>query len=342
MQEEDLSTTMLLYDEINRKGFEADTLLGGLSEFFRNLLVCKDPKIASLLETVESFRQKYQEAATHTSASYMLSALNLLNESEIQLKQARNKRLHVELTLIKLTYLRQAIDLNADSKKKAIDTVKPVRFRILQPIAIPAVKNSEDKNISVVNEPGNKETGAKLIIETPAHKTNIVTSASPINTASSNTAATTKSPGLGQLSKIRERVSQKLQIEVEQKTITEENLNIVWNQYIAQLKADQKNSTATNFEMMVIKMIDQELLCVVCTGDIQMGFFNYEKNSLLEFLKNQYAKKTLTIETEFIEIPKELNVAGSVLSIKDQYLRMAEQYPAIRELKERLGLELEY
>jgi DNA polymerase-3 subunit gamma/tau len=73
-----------------------------------------------------------------------------------------------------------------------------------------------------------------------------------------------------------------------------------------------------------------------------LGFFNQEKNSLLEFLKHQYGHKGLSIETEFIEIPKELNVAGPVLSIKDQYLRMAEQYPAIRELKDRLGLELEY
>jgi DNA polymerase-3 subunit gamma/tau len=217
-----------------------------------------------------------------------------------------------------------------------------VRFRTLRPIALPTVKKS-DINLSVVNEPTNREDGAKLIIETPIKKesTNIPTS-TKANPTDPKIPSTPNTSGIGQLSKIRERVSQKLQIEVEQKPITEENLQITWNQYIAQLKVDQKNSTATNFEMMTVKIISEDVLCVVCTGDIQMGFFNHEKNSLLEFLKNQYAKKTLTIETEFIEIPKELNVAGPVLSIKDQYLRMAEQYPAIRELKERLGLELEY
>ena len=343
MQEEDLSGVMLLYDEINRKGFEAETLLGGLSEFFRNLLVCKDPKIAVLLETVESFKERYKTYAENISASFMISALNLLNESEIQLKQARNKRLHVELALIKLTYLRQALDLSADGKKKAIDTVKPVRFRTLQPIALPITKSSENKDLSVVSEPENKATGARLIIETAAEKENVSPAASSKkNTVTPTESSTTKISGIGQLSKIRERVSQKLQIEIEQKTISEDNLKTAWNQYITQLKSDQKNSTATNFEMMKISIISQDVLSVLCTGDIQIGFFNQEKNSLLEFLKNLYGKKSLSIETEFIEIPKEVNVAGPVLSIKDQYLRMAELYPAIRELKDRLGLELEY
>ena len=50
---------MLLYDDINRKGFEGDLVLNGFAEFIRNLLVCKDEKVAGLLEVVESFREKY-------------------------------------------------------------------------------------------------------------------------------------------------------------------------------------------------------------------------------------------------------------------------------------------
>jgi len=99
-----------------------------MSEFFRNLLVCKDEKVANLLEVVESFKDKYITAAKKTSASWIISALNLLNESEINYKQARNKRLHVELALIKLTYLQQAIDLTSD-KKKVADKAKAVQCR---------------------------------------------------------------------------------------------------------------------------------------------------------------------------------------------------------------------
>ncbi|TXT34106.1 MAG: DNA polymerase III subunit gamma/tau, partial [Chitinophagaceae bacterium] len=76
MQEQDLAGAMLLYDAINRKGFEGDLVLNGFAEFIRNLLVCKDPKSASLLEVVEGMQDKYSAVAKKTSISYLVSALN--------------------------------------------------------------------------------------------------------------------------------------------------------------------------------------------------------------------------------------------------------------------------
>ena len=74
-------------------------------------LVCKDEKAAGLLEVVESFREKYVATAKKIDPAYLISALNVLNEAEINYKAARNKRLHVELVIIKLCYLQQAIEL---------------------------------------------------------------------------------------------------------------------------------------------------------------------------------------------------------------------------------------
>src|SRR5690606_30529311 len=108
MLSQDLSGALLLYDQINRKGFEGDLVINGFAEFIRNLLVCKDAKAAALLEVVESFRTKYQEKAGQVSASFLISALNILSETELNYKAARNKRLHVELALIRLCYLQQA------------------------------------------------------------------------------------------------------------------------------------------------------------------------------------------------------------------------------------------
>src|SRR5258705_3784762 len=125
MSQQDLAGLLFLHDDINRKGFEGDLVINGFSEFIRNLLVCKDEKAAGLLEVVESFREKYVETAKNISAALLVSALNILNEAEINYKAARNKRLHAELALIKLCYLQQAIELSANtnglSKKKWID-----------------------------------------------------------------------------------------------------------------------------------------------------------------------------------------------------------------------------
>ncbi len=116
MQEQDLSGAMLLYDEINRKGFEGDLVLNGLAEFFRNMLVCQDPKAAVLLDTVESFREKYLSVAATVKSEYLISALNILTEAEINYRSARNKKLHVEMALIRLCYLQQALSLVADNQ----------------------------------------------------------------------------------------------------------------------------------------------------------------------------------------------------------------------------------
>ena len=83
MQNQSISDAILLYDEINRKGFEGDLVLNGFAEFIRNLLVSKDPKVAMLLEVSEGFKQRYLEVASKIDAAWLLSALNILNEAEI-------------------------------------------------------------------------------------------------------------------------------------------------------------------------------------------------------------------------------------------------------------------
>ena len=107
LMKQDLSEALLLYDEINSKGFEGDMVLNGFAEFIRNILVSKDAKAAKLLDVVEGMDQKYIDAAKKINAGYLVGALNILNEAEINFKMARNKRLHVELTLIKLNFLQQ-------------------------------------------------------------------------------------------------------------------------------------------------------------------------------------------------------------------------------------------
>lgn len=121
LDSEDLPGVLTIYDEIDKKGFDGDMVLNNLSEFFRNLLVSRDPRSISLLQVVEGFRNRYIAAAASISPAYMIGALNILNEAEIGFKQARNKKLHVEFHLIKLTHLKQAVTLVEDGsalKKK--------------------------------------------------------------------------------------------------------------------------------------------------------------------------------------------------------------------------------
>ena len=117
---QDLSGALLLYDEINNKGFEGDMFINGLTEHFRNLLMCKDVRVAKLLELPEKVKANYYTQANQLSQVYIINALSILNQSELSYKQARNKRLHVELALIKLNHLPQAIQLISDEQHEIL------------------------------------------------------------------------------------------------------------------------------------------------------------------------------------------------------------------------------
>lgn len=348
MQQQDLATGMLLFDDINRKGFEGDMVLNAMAEFFRNLLVCKDERVANLLEVVESFKDKYTSAAKKTSASYIISALNVLNEAEINYKQARNKRLHVELALIKLTYLQQALDLSSTSlttKKKVVEQAKAVQFRALKPIE---VKEQGEGAKNKVQE----TSGAKLIVEEPKQdykaqetrhklqepKPNVQ---NPITeTAVSKTAST----GIkGGLSKLREKIAaENNNPNNQQKEIDPEGLKIAWQEYILKLKAATKHSVVSTFEMMECRMKSALDFEVQVYGNIQFGFLKQEKTALLQHVQGFFKNPNINILVQLVEEPEDLTPVERPLSTKEQFLKMAERYPLVKDLKDRLGLELDY
>jgi len=120
--EESISNVLLIFDEILKKGFDGHNFIVGLSEHFRNLMVCKDAATVELLQVSESAQERYIEQSAKSNLSFLLSALNICNQCDMQYKGSKNQRLHVELALMKLAKLPQAISLAAlvqeEAKKK--------------------------------------------------------------------------------------------------------------------------------------------------------------------------------------------------------------------------------
>jgi DNA polymerase III subunit gamma/tau len=119
---ESISEALLIFNEILKKGFDGHNFIVGLSEHFRNLMVCKDAATVSLLQVSESAQERYVQQSASANLSFILSALNVCNQCDIHYKSSKNQRLHVELALMKLAKLPQAINLAAlaqeDAKKK--------------------------------------------------------------------------------------------------------------------------------------------------------------------------------------------------------------------------------
>lgn len=348
MQQQDLSGAMLLYDDINRKGFEGDLVLNGFAEFIRNLLVCRDEKVAVLLEVVESFKEKYMETGKKVPAAVLISALNILNEAEINYKAARNKRLHVELAIIKLCYLQQALELTADaggvSKKKLVESAKSVAFRQISPIEV--------KNQSPVSKKSGSDD-IKLIIETrPAEKNKVAESlpvyGQPVTNNLQPAAATTasvKTAGskISALDKIRKQyqgngnatngnTNQPLELEALQKA---------WAEYVVVLK-EARNPAAQPFELALLRVKDENSFEAVTANNIEQKFIEAERNKLFHFLQQHLHNRLLQFNVVVEEKATDRPPVDIPMNAKEQFQKLADQYPMVKELKERLRLDLDY
>lgn len=104
----DVSSALLTFKEITDKGFDAQFFINGLAEHVRNLMVCADPRTVPLLETSEEWSKKYIEQAPQLPVEWYYSAIKLLNDADFNYKLSGNKRLLVELTLIRLSRLLSA------------------------------------------------------------------------------------------------------------------------------------------------------------------------------------------------------------------------------------------
>ncbi len=118
--ERDISSALLIFDEILKKGFDGQIFLNGLASHFRDLLVSQVPETIPLLEVPGNIAEQYKTQAAATNYGFMINALNVINQYDTTYKMSHNQRLHVELAIIKLCHLNEAINLSEELKKKSL------------------------------------------------------------------------------------------------------------------------------------------------------------------------------------------------------------------------------
>lgn len=347
LQNQQMAEAMLLYDEINRKGFEGDMVLNGFAEFIRNLLVCKDAASASLLEVVEGIQDKYISVAKRVSLSFLVSALNILNEAEINFKMARNKKLHTELTIIKLSFLQQAIELTAENgnviKKKRVDgpiayKTKPVpslqaAFKNIQPDKAPKLiiqtKTAEHPSI----QPKPTEKISEIIHSSNISKTIPDITPYPNNGSKKNL-----------LDTLREKYGSEYIIEEvkEAEALETVKLRDIWIQYASTLELQQKHSSANTFRSALLDIGADNYFTVTVNAHTQQKFIEQEKTIISDLIQQAFNNRSISFKVLVDEGVKEDVPAQLLLNSRQRFDRIAEQYPMLRELKNRLGLDLDY
>lgn len=149
----DHALALLIYQEVLEKGFDGYNFIAGLLEHFRNLMMAAEPRTVDLLQTSQEVKQRYLDSSRALNSSFMLNAFQLCSDTEMRYRQTANPNLLIELALIKLVYLEDAIQLALQSGNS--------------PDGGPEEKKKSDTPVDDEADRGNVSAPSEMLISAP-------------------------------------------------------------------------------------------------------------------------------------------------------------------------------
>jgi len=350
---EDVRDVLLLYDKIVMGGFEGDTFLDGLATHYRDLLVCRDPATLALQEHSEELKDRYQKQASLMSASYIFSALNLINACDIAYPQVRNKRLHVEIALSRICFLRRLQEGNPfTTEKKTVDGNASAELTSEKEIDAPAPTSRKESVPKVPNialkSNGHSASAAKeetqdTPVKPPAPKP-VTPKKSKTSVGTHHTPATgaivLDTPQLGSLFDLKTHVERTEQIaKANSLELTEGNIVTWWNEFRQSLSSP---SVSVAFKEASVTLEGKTLKIVV--DSVLAKTRIQEESELLLSFRNAFHDQELEIDI-IVEESDELREARKpkkILTVREKYELLVAKNPAMEELKDKLGLVVDH
>ena len=328
---EDMPQVLLLFNEVLDKGFEGDIFITGLSEHLRDLLVCKDKESLALLECSENLRTRYMDQANTASGSFLLSALQLATATDIGYKQARNKRLLVEVMLMKISNLSSILEASITgpvliSEKKKLDT-KIAQDEVQVEHKETPVESEASKTVSVPKKELEDKIEQKPIEEATVN---------PVQEASPKKKKLKLS--IGKLSSLESLDKEIEQIKEESyrsvKEISLEELIKYWHEYSEKLDSDIIKQSLRAADLSLY----DNFLNIKVASNLQRADIEKEKE-LMVFIRKSLNVKDLQLKIEVEPKAQDIKpVIKKNLTVKERYLQMREVNPKLTALQKRFSL----
>lgn len=331
--ENKVSELMLLLNSIISRGFDYGNISVGLAAHIRNVLMSKDEKTVSLIETSDSLRQRYKEQAAKCPTTFLYKALKLLNQCDINYKQSSNKALLVELTLIQVAQITQPEDADSDASGRSPKSLKTL-FKLLTA----SNRTQTDKQVSV----SDKQKAVQPIVSKPKEPTTPVKTEQPkaSNNPSrprlkiSDLAVTSK--GMGTRSNAaKEEYEELVNTEEQTSTFTDEDLREKWISMCNRMPQKMK-AMAMRMKNMKLHITTLPNIEVVVDNQILLTQMNEIlarlEVTMAQDLKNKDVKISLRLAKK-----EELK---PILSDREIFAKLLKNNHSLATLKEALKLEL--
>ena len=345
---EDVSNALLIFDEILGHGFDGNHFITGLSSHFRNLLVSKDRSTLKLLEVSDGIRQKYDQQSQSASISFLVSALNISNQCDLNYKNSKNQRLQVELALIKLCHIPSAVKLSTLElpalqegleKKKLNPQVEPKS----QAAAVyPSTETETIAKTQELKEPQSHAIPDKKTDEpSPTDISKDKKTSISLPKPSLNKVNSSFIPNLNDLEATytKKEEEQKEYLSGESKLeFSADNLLQSWNIYAARMKEAGKINLFTIMTSYTPRLLNDFLIELDIENKLQEDLLNIEKVDLLNFLRTELKNFSIDLKTKQIEQTQKKRLYTS----SEKYQHMLEKNPNLDEFRKRFNLDLDF
>ncbi len=353
--ENDIPNLLLLFNRILAQGFEGHHFIIGLASHFRDLMVCRHKDTVPLLEVGENAKRLYLEQAKKTPQEFLLKALDITNETDLQYKSSKNSRLLVELTLMKLAsltfkgekknpedghngliplvrlipasyYRKNRTDTTANAPQRLRDPeeVRQEEFQeqFESKMEVPEVEEEElmvedqqDQTSTAV-----KETLPKIQIKSPAKR------------VSGLSLSSIQAKKKHELNRIEVTYDEE---DLPREPVTQEALRKHWNLYIQKIDEAGKKILASNLNAD-LPVIEEHTISITLPNDTMKKEVEREQSSLLDYLKtslnNHYLELSISVNEE--------TMRKYAFTPEEKYQKLREKNPAIDLLRKTFDLDL--
>jgi DNA polymerase-3 subunit gamma/tau len=321
------SDILLILNDIISKGFEPQHFVSGMGNHLRSLLVCKDATTVQLLEVSEQLRQRYLAQSQACPLPVLVKALEINNQCDIDYRAANNKRLHLEIALLKMCGL--------CSSALALPTAQS------QPVQMP-----QNKPMQQPVSQGNGQTygGAPTTPTAQPQQTTPTPTPQPTNNpiiqqpTAQQPSPTVRPRGTTSsisINKAMQQAEQKAEEKEEtwDSPFTQEQLKAAWFDFVNRYKNESQS-----FAAAIRKYTPQVGPNFEIHFNVDNRLFEHDTegmSALKNHLKNTLHNNQFKLVPEVMERPAEIEAYTD----KDKFEKMAEERPYLRTLQTELKLE---
>ena len=334
------SNILLILNDIISKGFEPQHFVSGMGNHLRSLMVCKDPVTVQLLEVSEQLRQRYLAQSQACPLPFLIKALEINNQCDIDYRAANNKRLHLEIALLKMCALcSQALNMpTMQGQPMQMPQNKPTTTPIQS-----SVSTGSASATAKVPEPIERQASTSPMTSQPSNHPTVQQSTNQQSNAPVSTGSTSAQPVVRprgttssiSINKAMQQAEQKTEEKEEtwNNSFTQEQLMASWTDFV-----DRYKNISPNFAAALGKYTPKLIGNAEIHFSVDNLLFEHDTegmSALKHHLKQSLHNNQFQLKPEVMERPAEIEAYTD----KDKFEKMVEERPYLRTLQTELKLE---